>query len=124
MRAYFRRLTNSQTLEITTEPSPTEEATRLTDPDRTSPTAKSPGRDVAKGESTPAAAPVRTKPFSSRSTSPEQSTGGNDALPRLAYVPDGHGIELFPAVQRRDFCAVFDRDARVRREAAGEIIRH
>ena len=54
----------------------------------------------------------------------EQSTGGNDALPRLAYVPDGHGIELFPAVQRRDFCAVFDRDGRVRREAAGELIRH
>ena len=44
------RLTNSQTLEITTDPSPTEEATRLTEPARTSPTAKMPGSEVAKGE--------------------------------------------------------------------------
>jgi len=36
-------LTCSQTLEITTEPSPTAEATRFTDPARTSPTAKMPG---------------------------------------------------------------------------------
>jgi hypothetical protein len=36
-------LTYSQTLEITTEPSPTAEATRFTDPARTSPTAKMPG---------------------------------------------------------------------------------
>ena len=33
-------LTCSQTLEITTEPSPTAEATRFTDPARTSPTAQ------------------------------------------------------------------------------------
>jgi hypothetical protein len=37
----------SQTFEMTTEPSPTDEATLFTDPDRTSPTAKIPGRDVA-----------------------------------------------------------------------------
>ena len=36
-------LTCSQILEITTEPSPTAEATRFTDPARTSPTAKMPG---------------------------------------------------------------------------------
>ncbi len=36
-----------QTSEITTDPSPTPDATRLTDPDRTSPTAKMPGQDVA-----------------------------------------------------------------------------
>jgi hypothetical protein len=36
-------LTCSQTSEITTEPSPTAEATRFTDPARTSPTAKMPG---------------------------------------------------------------------------------
>jgi 2-polyprenyl-6-methoxyphenol hydroxylase-like FAD-dependent oxidoreductase len=36
-----------QTSEITTDPSPTPEATRLTDPARTSPTAKMPGQDVA-----------------------------------------------------------------------------
>ena len=36
-------LTCSQTLEITTDPSPTAEATRFTDPARTSPTAKMPG---------------------------------------------------------------------------------
>ena len=49
-RAARQRLTNSQTLEITTDPSPTDEATRLTEPARTSPTAKMPGCDVAKGE--------------------------------------------------------------------------
>jgi hypothetical protein len=36
-------LTCSQILEMTTEPSPTAEATRFTDPARTSPTAKMPG---------------------------------------------------------------------------------
>ena len=41
---------NSHTLEITTDPSPTEDATRLTEPARTSPTAKMPGNEVAKGE--------------------------------------------------------------------------
>jgi hypothetical protein len=30
----------------------------------------------------------------------EQSARGNDALPRLAHVPDGHGIELFPGVYK------------------------
>src|SRR6202023_4328921 len=43
-------LTCSQTLEITTEPSPTAEATRFTDPARTSPTAKMPGNEAARGE--------------------------------------------------------------------------
>ncbi len=33
---------------MTTDPSPTADATRLTDPARTSPTANSPGTDVAK----------------------------------------------------------------------------
>src|ERR1700676_3429443 len=69
---YRQRLTNSQTLEITTDPSPTEEATRLTDPARTSPTAKMPGSEVAKGEAAePAPEPVMTNPLSSRWTSPE-----------------------------------------------------
>ncbi len=36
-----------QTLEMTTAPSPTDEATRLTDPARTSPTAKTPGWEVS-----------------------------------------------------------------------------
>jgi len=40
-------LRNSHTLEMTTDPSPTDDATRLTDPARTSPTAKMPGCDVA-----------------------------------------------------------------------------
>src|SRR6185437_6064799 len=69
-----QRFTNSQTLEITTEPSPTEEATRLTEPARTSPTAKIPGIEVAKGESAeagPAPAPVITNPLSSSFTRPD-----------------------------------------------------
>src|ERR1700733_10876074 len=65
-------LTNSQTLEITTEPSPTEEATRLTDPARTSPTANTPGIEVAKGEAAPPSPkPVSTNPFLSSFTRPE-----------------------------------------------------
>ena len=69
------RLTNSQTLEITTDPSPTEEATRLTDPARTSPTAKTPGSEVAKGEAgEPSPEPVITKPFLSRFTRPAQTS--------------------------------------------------
>src|ERR1700726_3795286 len=67
-----QRLTNPQTLEITTDPSPTEEATRLTEPARTSPTAKTPGSAVAKGEATePALEPVITNPLSSSFTRPE-----------------------------------------------------
>src|SRR5208283_5919314 len=66
------RLTNSHTLEITTDPSPTEDATRLTEPARTSPTAKMPGNDVAKGEDAePSPKPVITKPLSSSFTRPE-----------------------------------------------------
>jgi hypothetical protein len=52
---------------IHTEPSPTAEATRLTDPCRTSPTAKTPGTVVSNGrgarssgQDAPASAPVRT----------------------------------------------------------------
>src|ERR1700722_18430703 len=62
--------TCSQTLEITTDPSPTAEATRLTDPARTSPTAKIPGWDVANGEPGEST-PVMTNPFSSSFTNPE-----------------------------------------------------
>jgi hypothetical protein len=35
---------------MTTDPSPTDDATRFTEPARTSPTAKMPGCDVANGE--------------------------------------------------------------------------
>src|SRR6202040_4067445 len=69
---YRLRFTNSQTLEITTDPSPTEEATRLTEPARTSPTAKIPGSEVAKGEAAPPVPePVTTNPLSSSFTRPE-----------------------------------------------------
>src|ERR1700732_1223937 len=66
------RLTCSQTLEMTTDPSPTEEATRLTEPARTSPTAKTPGSEVAKGEAAdPTPEPVIPNPLSSSFTRPE-----------------------------------------------------
>src|SRR5690606_26804931 len=55
----------------TTDPSPTDDATRLTDPERTSPTAKIPGCVVSYGLATPASGPVLTKPLSSSSTRPE-----------------------------------------------------
>src|SRR5215471_11763144 len=50
------------TAEITTDPSPTAEATRLTDPARTSPAANTPGTDVAKPSR------VTTNPLASSST--------------------------------------------------------
>src|SRR5262249_37115675 len=63
-------LTCSQTLEITTDPSPTAEATRLTEPARTSPTAKMPGCEVANGEAC-GPPPVMTNPLSSSFTKPD-----------------------------------------------------
>lgn len=58
--------TCAQTAPFTTEPSPTALATRLTDPARTSPTAKMPGALVAGGLAAPAtgsaATQVRTNP--------------------------------------------------------------
>src|SRR6266545_7629944 len=47
-------------------PSPTAVAHRLVDPERASPAAKTPGTLVSRRWSLPAAAPVTTKPFSSR----------------------------------------------------------
>src|SRR3954469_14210930 len=52
--------------DTTVEPSPTAAATRLTEPQRTSPTAKTPSRLVASRWAL--SAPVTTKPFSSRWT--------------------------------------------------------
>src|ERR1700743_945959 len=57
--------------EMTTEPSPTAEATRFTESARASPTAKMPGVLVAEGEvSYPHGLPVRMKPLLSRRTAP------------------------------------------------------
>src|SRR5438309_4573424 len=63
----------------TCAPSPTAAATRLVDPERTSPIANTPGRLVSSGLRM--LAPVRTKPLSSRIT-PERSAvePGEDSL--------------------------------------------
>lgn len=61
---------NSHAFEMTTDPSPTDEATRFTEPARTSPTAKIPGRDVAYAELPCPASPVRINPLSSKSIMP------------------------------------------------------
>ena len=53
MAASHTGLTCAQTALITTEPSPTEDATRFTEPVRTSPTAKMPGADVSNSERPP-----------------------------------------------------------------------
>src|SRR5262249_4991249 len=59
-------------------PSPTAVAHRLVEPERTSPTAKTPGTDVSSRLSAPTADPVRMNPFSSRpTTSPSQSVQGS-----------------------------------------------
>src|SRR5204863_9390501 len=65
--------------------SPTAAAQRLTDPERTSPTAKTPGTLVSTMPSAPALLPVRTKPSPSRATVlPSQSVCG--AAPRKRIV--------------------------------------
>src|SRR5580658_5584497 len=57
---------------MTTEPSPTADATRFTEFDRTSPTANIPGTLVAKVVvSKPSVPPVQTKPFLSSLTVPK-----------------------------------------------------
>src|SRR5687768_7918927 len=76
----------------TTEPSPTLEATRLTDPERTSPTAKMPGQDVAKPVAAPTSAPVLTKPARSSSTRP-------DSQPVLGAAPIMMNSARQPTVQ-------------------------
>ena len=53
---------------MTTEPSPTADATRFTEPLRTSPTAKMPAPPVANGLSDPS--PARTNPLASSATDP------------------------------------------------------
>ena|SRR6516162_1168735 len=58
--------------DTTTEPSPTADATRLTEFARTSPTAKMPGMLVAYGlSSKPSVLPVRIKPLLSSRTVPD-----------------------------------------------------
>src|SRR5262249_5345950 len=83
-------LTCSQTLEITTEPSPTAEATRFTDPARTSPTAKMPGQEVANGE-TGWPKPVTTNPLSSSFTKPDSHSvfGTAPTIMNSARAPTG-----------------------------------
>src|SRR5277367_137941 len=55
--------------DMTTDPSPTAEATRLTEPERTSPTAYTPGWLVPKVASAPASLPVMMKPLASTARS-------------------------------------------------------
>ena len=58
----------------TCAPSPTADATRFTEPERTSPIAKTPGRLVSKGcRFSLASAPVNTNPFWSNATSDPES---------------------------------------------------
>ena len=76
--ARFHKTASAWCTEATTiAPSPTAEATRLIDPDRTSPTAKTPAQLVASGcdnawedagSSETADVPVRTNPLSSKAT--------------------------------------------------------
>src|SRR4029077_804954 len=85
-RTRFHKTASAWCTEATTiAPSPTAEATRLIDPDRTSPTAKMPAQLVASGcdnawedaaSSQTADIPVRTNPLSSRATQVSHSVLG------------------------------------------------
>src|ERR1700678_355617 len=55
--------------DMTTDPSPTADATRLTEPERTSPTAYTPGWLVPNVASAPASLPVMMKPLASTARS-------------------------------------------------------
>ena len=103
------------------EPSPTAVATRLVEPERTSPTANSPGWLVSKGSgsrpraaqrssrwSGPRARSVRTKPRSSKAAQPEiQSEDGSAPMKEkspaqgTSAVPVGAGASGPPAGRDR-----------------------
>ena len=79
----------------TTEPSPTPEATRLTEPERTSPTANTPGVVVAKGEASaarPASWPVTTKPLRVEVEAAAQPVGVGLGPDHDEHVADGPGL--------------------------------
>ena len=126
------------------EPSPTAEATRLIDPLRTSPTAKTPGTVVSSG-SLPAAdssvvgasRPVRMKPERSSARTPcshrvcgvgadehEQGAGVQVAAGAVVAVGDRQALQLAVAVQRGDLGAGKDLDVGVAGELVGQVAGH
>src|ERR1700743_483256 len=79
---------------MTTEPSPTADATRFTDLERTSPTANIPGTLVAYGGlSKPPSPPVMMKPFLSSRTVPKSHPELGSAPIITNTVPIGFTID-------------------------------
>ena len=100
-------LRNSCTNWTAIDPSPTADATRLIEPDRTSPAANTPGRLVssrnglrplARRRSSPRAVPVRMNPFSSLSISPGSQSVRGTAPMKLNSA--GVWMVLFSPVSR------------------------
>jgi hypothetical protein len=106
--------TCAQTCEITTDPSPTAEATRLTDPARTSPTAKMPGAEVWKpGLRAPASGPGQDEALVVERDEAREPAGvgrgphHDEDRPRVdapvlpaSRVADRHRLEPVVAVER------------------------
>ena len=145
--ARFHETARAWCTEATTiEPSPTAEATRLIDPDRTSPTAKMPGQLVASGcdnawedagSSDAADTPVRTNPLSSKASAVEPlgvrrgpehekhirnmaglGLPGNPVAPR-------NGVQVPVAIQRGDLGVRMHGDAFGRRlDTTDEVVGH
>ena len=126
------------------EPSPTAEATRLIDPLRTSPAAKTPGTVVSSG-SRPAAdspvagasRPVRMKPERSSARTPcshrvcgvgadehEQGAGVQAAAGAPAAVGDRQSAQLTLAVQRGDLSVGQYLDVGVAGDLVGQVAGH
>ncbi len=127
----------SWTKRTTIAPSPTAVAHRLTDPERTSPTAKTPGTLVSRMPSAPALWPARTNPSSSSATVPssqsvfgaaprkerkeeEEEEGERDPL----STAERRRLELaVGAVQHGDLAASSDEDGGAL-EVVDQVVRH
>ena len=110
---------------MTVAPSPTAEATRLIDPRRTSPAAKTPRRldAVVAAGSAPASRPVRMNPHSSRFTDGgshsvrgcgsnqyEQPGAFEALLIAFGRVADGNAFEVLVSECGGNFTVVANRD--------------
>ena len=122
----------SWTKRTTIAPSPTAVAQRLIDPERMSPTAKTPGALVSRIASAPARRPVSTKPSSSSATVPLSHSEHGEA-PRKRKrkesgdpfaVPERRGLQLAVAARaaRRSRCAA-NGDARPL-EVVDQVVGH
>lgn len=109
---------NSCTSEMTAAPSPTAEATRLIEPDLTSPTAKTPGMLQAwRPELSQCWVPVWIKPAASRSTHPPNHSVFGSAPSSPFLLCSKSSTEPLTTTRKSQ-----DRDPRAKRSVPGETV--